>query len=301
MMLMALALFHEEHAKPSCHWCGIGKRNCLEFSKKGKNIPLVNASFAKQSIISSSRPAWLIIRKGNWRYLARVRKKQEEILDEEMPEASFAVGPIGVLASVLIALMSSAILHNLIWRQSLAVEDGTAEDRPYIEITASETKKKPREPSTRVSVVKKNSDRSALIAAVQQELSAQGLFAGDADGLSGEKTRAAIKAYQRRNGLAETGSADRQLLDRLRYTGKLLSASEYTSTIAPSGDERVIRIQRGLAALGYRPGAFDGHLGAQTREAVRQFERDRNWPVTGEISELLIDELSDIGAFAEAP
>jgi peptidoglycan hydrolase-like protein with peptidoglycan-binding domain len=228
-----------------------------------------------------------------------VRKKPEEILDEELPEASFAVGPIGVLASVLIALMSSAILYNLIWRQS-ALDNGLAQDRAYIEITAGETKKKPREPSTRVTV-KKNSERSALIAAVQQELSAHGLFAGEADGLAGERTRAAIKAYQRRNGLAETGRADRQLLDHLRYTGKLLSASEYTNTIAPAGDERVARIQRGLAALGYRPGAFDGHLGGQTREAIRQFERDRNWPVTGEISDLLIDELSDIGAFAEAP
>jgi peptidoglycan hydrolase-like protein with peptidoglycan-binding domain len=228
-----------------------------------------------------------------------VRKKPEEILDEELPEASFAVGPLGVLASVLIALMSSAILYNLIWRQS-ALDNGLAQDRAYIEITAGETRKKPREPATRVTV-KKNSERSALIAAVQQELSAHGLFAGEADGLAGDRTRAAIKAYQRRNGIAETGRADRQLLDHLRYTGKLLSASEYTNTIALAGDERVARIQRGLAALGYRPGAFDGHLGGQTREAIRQFERDRNWPVTGEISDLLIDELSDIGAFAEAP
>jgi peptidoglycan hydrolase-like protein with peptidoglycan-binding domain len=228
-----------------------------------------------------------------------VRKKPEEILDEDEPEASFAVGPLGVLASILIALMSSAILYNLIWRQS-ALDDGADRDRAYIEIVAGETKKKPREPSTRISV-KKNIERSALVAAVQQELSVQRLFAGEADGVAGERTRAAIKAYQRRNGLTETGRADRRLLDHLRYTGKLLSASEFTNTIAPARDERVLRIQKGLAALGYRPGAFDGHLGHHTSEAIRQFERDRNWPVTGKISDLLIEELSDIGAFAEAP
>ena len=59
------------------------------------------------------------------------------------------------------------------------------------------------------------------------------------------------------------------------------------------------RVQKGLAALGYRPGAFDGFLVTQTREAIRQFETDRGWAVTGEISNALIAELTDVGAFAE--
>ena len=96
------------------------------------------------------------------------------------------------------------------------------------------------------------------------------------------------------------GKADQQLLDHIRFTTKLISASEYTNSIPRAAEEaRIRKIQAGLAALGYRPGRFDGHVGAQTSEAIRQFEADRGWPVTGEISEQLIAELTDIGAFAE--
>jgi hypothetical protein len=49
---MGLALFLKSKPKPSRHWCRIGKRDGFEFSKKVKTVPLVNASFAKQRIIS---------------------------------------------------------------------------------------------------------------------------------------------------------------------------------------------------------------------------------------------------------
>ncbi len=54
-------------------------------------------------------------------------------------------------------------------------------------------------------------DRKAL----QRGLNRAGYDAGDADGVLGSKTEAAIRAYQRANGLAETGEPSRTLLDRL--------------------------------------------------------------------------------------
>jgi peptidoglycan hydrolase-like protein with peptidoglycan-binding domain len=148
--------------------------------------------------------------------------------------------------------------------------------------------------------VKKGSKRDPLLAAIQAELAALGYFDGPADGMAGAESRAAVTAYQRKNGLRPTGRTSQMLLDHIRFNKKLLSASEFTGTVStPAGDDEVRRLQKGLAALGYRPGAFDGHLGAQTREAIRQFERDRAWPITGAISSALIAELSDIGAFAE--
>jgi peptidoglycan hydrolase-like protein with peptidoglycan-binding domain len=63
-----------------------------------------------------------------------------------------------------------------------------------------------------------------------------------------------------------------------------------------TGDEQVRRLQKGLAELGYRPGKLDGFMGDETRNAIRQFERDRGWPITGEISNSLLAELADIGA-----
>ena len=215
-----------------------------------------------------------------------------------MPEDPLRVGPRGVIASVLIALMTSAILYNLIWRQHALTPDGGGgePERTYVEIVAGDdgAQSKP----GRAAASKNNSERSALVRAVQEELFELELFDGPSDGVSGDKTRAAIIAYQRTHRLEPSGKADRKLLDHLRFTRTMLRASEYTGTVAAlAADERVTRVQKGLAALGYRPGAFDGFLGEQTRDAIRQFERDRNWPVTGDISDLLIAELSDIGAF----
>jgi peptidoglycan hydrolase-like protein with peptidoglycan-binding domain len=170
-------------------------------------------------------------------------------------------------------------------------------DRAYVEIIAGQ---EPREPATRVSV-RKNVERGRLVLAVQKELAALGYFDGASDGVAGDRTIKAVKTYQRKNGLAETGRLDQTLLDHIRFNNKLLSASDYTNAISVApADERVRKVQKGLAALGYRPGSFDGALGSQTRQAIRQFERDRGWPVTGEITSLLLAELSDIGAYSEA-
>ena len=53
-------------------------------------------------------------------------------------------------------------------------------------------------------------------------------------------------------------------------------------------------IQEGLARLGYSPGPRDGVLGGRTRDAIRQFEQDRNLAPTGAISEELAREISKV-------
>jgi hypothetical protein len=51
---------------------------------------------------------------------------------------------------------------------------------------------------------------------IQVALARAGLYHGPADGLSGPKTRAAIRAYQRQNGLLVDGRASAALLAHLR-------------------------------------------------------------------------------------
>jgi peptidoglycan hydrolase-like protein with peptidoglycan-binding domain len=53
-------------------------------------------------------------------------------------------------------------------------------------------------------------------------------------------------------------------------------------------------VQRGLARLGYSPGPEDGVLGARTREAIRKFERDRDLPETGTITDELAQEITRV-------
>lgn len=229
-----------------------------------------------------------------------MKKKPQELVEDDTPPETLSAGPIGILASVLIAVMSSAILHNLIWRQNGQDPGRNTHDQGYVEIIAAETKHQSIKPAARPSLNENSQGRDPLVTAVQKELAALGFFEGPADGIAGHRTHEAVAAYQRKNNLAETGKPDHKLLDHIKFTNKLLSAIEYTDTIAPpTGDDRVQKVQKGLAALGYRPGRFDGFIGQQTREAIRQFEHDRGWPLTGEISNLLIAELADIGAFAE--
>ena len=46
-------------------------------------------------------------------------------------------------------------------------------------------------------------------------------------------------------------------------------------------------IQAALAAKGYRPGPIDGQMGAQTREAIRQYQAATGFEVTGNPSAAL--------------
>jgi hypothetical protein len=54
---------------------------------------------------------------------------------------------------------------------------------------------------------------------------------------------------------------------------------------------RVSEVQRALAHEGYYDGAIDGVLGAGTRRALRNYQRDHNLDVTGGINQPLIEAL----------
>lgn len=57
--------------------------------------------------------------------------------------------------------------------------------------------------------------RLSVEAAVQSALANQGYYRGRIDGVIGARSRAAIREYQRQNGLPVTGRVDRSLLDSL--------------------------------------------------------------------------------------
>lgn len=62
--------------------------------------------------------------------------------------------------------------------------------------------------------------------------------------------------------------------------------------IAPQPTARVAAAQRALTRLGYGNLTADGALGPSTGAALRQFEQDRNLPVTGELSPRTVRALS---------
>jgi peptidoglycan hydrolase-like protein with peptidoglycan-binding domain len=97
------------------------------------------------------------------------------------------------------------------------------------------------------------------LAAVQAALRALGLYGGTVDGLAGPRTAAAVRAFQRRHGLAVDGvpgPRTRAVLER-RTPGRL----------------DVALLQFRLALHGFPSGRFDGRYGDRTRAAVRAFQR----------------------------
>ena len=130
----------------------------------------------------------------------------------------------------------------------------------------------------------------SLVLLAQRELASLGLYNGVADGLAGADTREAVRKYQALNGLAVTGAVTRPVLDHIQFASRLKDAGN-TSLV-------VHKVQSALAKLGYSPGKIDGRLGAQTMIAIRTFEADRGWPITGEMTDALLQELD--GAYEQA-
>ena len=142
-----------------------------------------------------------------------------------------------------------------------------------------------------------------VVEAVQRELAAAGYYKGIVDGVIGRKTRQAIATYQQAVGLEPDGKPSADLADHIRFTRQVAEASLFTGTIeaSPDADARatVRRVQTGLAELAYSPGEINGELTSQTRDAIRAFERDRNLPQTGEITEALTAELGKMSGQSE--
>lgn len=61
-----------------------------------------------------------------------------------------------------------------------------------------------------------------------------------------------------------------------------------------TADRRIIAVQRALSEFGYGQIEADGILGPATRAAIERFEREQNMPVTGQMSDRLVRDLSAI-------
>lgn len=59
-----------------------------------------------------------------------------------------------------------------------------------------------------------------------------------------------------------------------------------------TGSRKVAAVQRALTEYGYGQLKATGTIGADTQAAIARFERDRRLPVTGQVSERLVRELS---------
>jgi hypothetical protein len=66
------------------------------------------------------------------------------------------------------------------------------------------------------------------------------------------------------------------------------------STTQSAGARRVAAVQRALTQYGYGQLKPTGAVGADTQTAIAKFERDRKLPVTGQMSDRLVKELTSM-------
>ena len=74
-------------------------------------------------------------------------------------------------------------------------------------------------------------------------------------------------------------------------TGNPARTDPIADLIVPSS-KRVMAVQRALSEYGYGPIRPTGVLGPDTRAGIEKFERERKLPITGQISDRLLRELS---------
>lgn len=132
-------------------------------------------------------------------------------------------------------------------------------------------------------------DSGSEVRRMQQALIDQGYLSGRADGKFGPKTEAAVREFQRRNGLTVDGIAGSGTLSRL-YGGSASAAAKPTAqgqTESKGGwfggsyvkiqpgqtGRRVQLLQAALRKLGFYGGLLDGKYGPGTRDAVSDFQR----------------------------
>ncbi|MBQ3080296.1 MAG: peptidoglycan-binding protein [Clostridia bacterium] len=130
------------------------------------------------------------------------------------------------------------------------------------------------------------------VLALQKRLIQLKYLAGEADGLYGQSTINAVKAFEKAHGRAQTGVASvafQELLysDEAESNSAYVDASAYTRLKNGDKNDAVAKLQRRLIELGYLTGTVDGYFGDGTEAAVRAFENAYNQPQTGIATPLL--------------
>ncbi len=117
---------------------------------------------------------------------------------------------------------------------------------------------------------------AAKVRKCQEKLIGMGYLKDKADGILGLNTAAALREYQRDQGLPETGILDEETQESLNREAR----EEYKRGDRGDG---VKRYQRRLSQAGYLTEDADGVFGEATEKAVKDFQKDNDITVTGRI------------------
>ncbi|MBI5157751.1 MAG: peptidoglycan-binding protein [Acidimicrobiia bacterium] len=128
-------------------------------------------------------------------------------------------------------------------------------------------------------------DRGPAVIELQTLLTNQGFNPGPIDGKFGPRTEAAVRSFQTARSLPVTGVVD-------TATWTALGGSTGSGLRTGDRGDRVLELQRLLAAAGHNPGPLDGVFGSKTAAAVSAFQQAASLPVTGIADQATWDRLA---------
>ncbi|HWQ59036.1 MAG TPA: peptidoglycan-binding protein [Clostridia bacterium] len=119
--------------------------------------------------------------------------------------------------------------------------------------------------------------RGEMVRALQTALKASGNDPGAIDGIFGQKTKAALEAFQKKAGIPVTGVAD--AITWLSIAPYL----DYTNVVLRRGSTGmyVMILQSALINACFNPGVIDGIFGTKTQAAVVAFQKANNLTADG--------------------
>lgn len=142
-------------------------------------------------------------------------------------------------------------------------------------------------------VVMSEGNRGDDVAEFQQALINAGFLNDGADGVYGQATAKAVKAFQKEKGLPVSGVIDEETYAALG--GIVTDGGDGNDR--PSIDPDELRnIQKKLIAGGYLDGAADGLWGSQTAGAVRSFQEAKGLSPTGELDSKTVSMIKKISS-----
>ena len=142
----------------------------------------------------------------------------------------------------------------------------------------------------------------AAIRDVQEKLKAIGFYSGDITGRAGEKTIQAIKAFQKKIGLDETGELTKTTLARLdehyaalRQNQREKADTEETGNANAGVSARTIeQVQTKLKALDFYSGDITGKVGEKTTSAIIAFQTRYGLSPDGIIGKATLTKLDEV-------
>lgn len=135
-------------------------------------------------------------------------------------------------------------------------------------------------------------DHASEISVIQEALEELDLYYADITGHYGRKTERAVKLFQKKYGLAQTGVADEETLSKLYVIAEVDEAPVVSESIGPiyasnttlrrdSSGSAVRKLQEDLHELDFYDGNITGNYGGLTQEAVRLFQKKHGLDADG--------------------